>query len=125
MRQYVGFLWFERTDSRYMREPQFDFARPENKDSQSQGMIERLTKVYLERAVREGGSPTVLKAIEDYPLVAIQCMYAMNNPEHINPTTIMSLVMSGLSVIWQFLVRFFLGGGGRAQSEPGVTMGNI
>ena len=66
MRQYVGFLWFERTDSRYMREPQFDFARPENKDSQSQEMIERLTKVYLERAVREGGSPTVLKAIEDY-----------------------------------------------------------
>lgn len=66
MRQYVGFLWFERTDSRYMREPQFDFARPENKDSQSPEMIERLTKVYLERAVREGGSPTVLKAIEDY-----------------------------------------------------------
>ena len=28
MRQYVGFLWFERTDSRYMRGPEFDFARP-------------------------------------------------------------------------------------------------
>ena len=66
-----------------------------------------------------------LKAIEDYPLVVIQCAYAMNNPEHINPTTIMSLVMSGLSVIWQFLVRFFLGGGGRAQSEPGIAMSNI
>jgi hypothetical protein len=28
-RQYVGFLWFERTDSRYMRDPEFDFARAE------------------------------------------------------------------------------------------------
>ena len=48
-----------------------------------------------------------------------------HNPEHINPTTVMSLVMSGLSVIWQFLVRFFLGGGGRAQSEPGIDMNRI
>ena len=66
-----------------------------------------------------------LKAIEDYPLVVIQSLYAIKNPDRINPTTIMSLVMSLLSVIWQALVRFFLGGGGRAQSEPGIDMNRI
>ena len=55
----------------------------------------------------------------------IQSMYAINNPERINPTTIMSLAMSFLSMVWQFLVRFFLGGGGGAQSEPGIAMSNI
>ena len=66
-----------------------------------------------------------LKALEDYPLLVIQSMYAINNPERINPTTIMSLAMSFLSMVWQFLVRFFLGGGGGAQSEPGIAMSNI
>src|SRR5262249_1380342 len=33
LRQYQGFLWFERTDSRFMRDQDFDFARAEDKDA--------------------------------------------------------------------------------------------
>jgi mono/diheme cytochrome c family protein len=66
MRQYSGFLWFERTDSRYMREPQFDFARPENQESLRQPMIRQLSKVYLEKARRIGGTDTQISAMEHY-----------------------------------------------------------
>lgn len=66
MRQYVGFLWFERTDSPYMRDPQFDFARPENKASLSQPMIERLANVYLEKAVDSGAGTLEEEAIQKY-----------------------------------------------------------
>lgn len=65
-RQYVGFLWFERTDSRYMRDPQFDFARPENKASQTADLIRKLSEVYLEKAEANGGGDTELKAIRHY-----------------------------------------------------------
>ncbi|MGZ0165147.1 MAG: DUF1592 domain-containing protein [Planctomycetales bacterium] len=63
-RQYVGFLWFERTDSRYMRDPHFDFARAENKAAASEEMIEKLAHLYLEKARVSGGTETPLQAIE-------------------------------------------------------------
>lgn len=66
MRQYVGFLWFERTDSRYMRDPQFDFARAEDRDAQSEKMIQKLADVYLQKARESGGRDDALGAIEDY-----------------------------------------------------------
>ncbi|MHC4879310.1 MAG: DUF1592 domain-containing protein [Planctomycetota bacterium] len=66
MRQYVGFLWFERTDSRYMRDPQFDFARPEDKQSQTEPMIQKLAEVYLEKAIASGGGDVELGAIRHY-----------------------------------------------------------
>jgi hypothetical protein len=66
MRQYVGFLWFERTDSRYMRDPQFDFARAEDKNAQSAEMINRLSEVYLQKARDNGGQSVELEAVERY-----------------------------------------------------------
>lgn len=66
MRQYVGFLWFERTDSRFMRDPQFDFARPENKSSLSQPMIQKLAQVYLNKAVESGAGSLESAAIQTY-----------------------------------------------------------
>ncbi|WP_166820480.1 DUF1592 domain-containing protein [Thalassoroseus pseudoceratinae] len=65
-RQYLGFLWFERTDSRFMRDPEFDFARAENKNAASTEMIESLSKLYLAKAGKPGGDPVALKAIADY-----------------------------------------------------------
>lgn len=65
-RQYVGFLWFERTDSRYMRDEEFDFARAEDKNAASEGMVKKLAKVYLDKARRNGGSDVAVKAIEDF-----------------------------------------------------------
>ncbi|MDG1895840.1 MAG: DUF1592 domain-containing protein, partial [Fuerstiella sp.] len=66
MRQYVGFLWFERTDSSFMRDPKFDFARAEDKSAQSEGMIDKLANVYLGKARDNGGGDVALQAIEDY-----------------------------------------------------------
>jgi len=66
MRQYTGFLWFERTDSRYLREPQFDFARSEDKDVTSDAKIRALAEVYLEKAKASGGEGVPIQAIEDY-----------------------------------------------------------
>jgi hypothetical protein len=65
-RQYVGFLWFERTDSRYMRDPYFDFARAENKAAASEEMIAKLGRLYLEKARASGGMETSLQAIEHF-----------------------------------------------------------
>ena len=65
-RQYVGFLWFERTDSRYMRDPQFDFARPEDKAAASEKMIAELARLYLEKARASGGTDVPLQAIEHF-----------------------------------------------------------
>ena len=66
IRQYVGFLWFERTDSRYMRDPEFDFARAEDKHANSEEMIQRLAKVYFEKAERIGASKVALQAVAEY-----------------------------------------------------------
>ena len=66
MRQYVGFLWFERTDSRFMRDEEFDFARAEDKNAQSEEMINRLGDVYLAKATKDGGGPVELEAVSHF-----------------------------------------------------------
>jgi hypothetical protein len=63
MRQHTSFIWFERTDSRWMRDPEFDFARAEDKDSTSEAKIKRLSEVYLAKARRYGASDVALEAI--------------------------------------------------------------
>ncbi len=65
-RQYQGFLWFERTDSRTMREAEFDFARPEDKAALTEPLIERLSQVYLAKAERNSANPTAMEAIAEY-----------------------------------------------------------
>ena len=49
-----------------------------------------------------------LKYLEDVPLLIIQSIYAARFPEHINPTTVMSMIASVVSLFWQTLVRCFL-----------------
>jgi hypothetical protein len=65
IRQYTSFVWFERTDSRYMRDPEFDFARAEDKDVTSEAKIAALAEVYLAKARRTGAGAIALGAIED------------------------------------------------------------
>lgn len=65
-RQFIGFLWFERTDSRYMTDPVFDFARAEYNDATEETKIKRLAKVYLEKAENNGAPTVALSAVEDY-----------------------------------------------------------
>jgi mono/diheme cytochrome c family protein len=66
MRQYSGFLWFERTDSRYLRDAEFDFARAEDKDATTADKLDRLAKLYLAKAVNGGAKGVEVEAIEEY-----------------------------------------------------------
>ncbi len=52
LRQYQGFLWFERAESGFLQDAEFDFARPENQESLTQPVIEKLTELYLAKASR-------------------------------------------------------------------------
>lgn len=65
-RQYQGFLWFERTDSGYLRDEQFDFARPENKAALEENQIFKLAELYLEKARENGATEVPLAAIKAY-----------------------------------------------------------
>ncbi|MCU0880731.1 MAG: hypothetical protein MUF06_23420, partial [Pirellulaceae bacterium] len=65
-RQYQGFVWFERTDSRWMRDAEFDFARAEDKDVTSEAKVTRLAQVYRDKAIDAGARGQSLQAIDDF-----------------------------------------------------------
>ncbi len=65
-RTYTSFIWFERTDSSYMRGTEFDKFRAEDKDCTSETKIKQLADVYYAKAKRSGASDTALKAVKDY-----------------------------------------------------------
>ena len=66
VRQYQGFLWFERTDHDFLRNAEFDFARPENKNACSAELISKLMELYLAKAQRMDAKEEHLKAITDF-----------------------------------------------------------
>ncbi len=66
MRQYASFLWFERAESKFVRGPEFDFVRAEDKDAASEEKIKRLATVYLDKAKKNKPSETALQAIKDH-----------------------------------------------------------
>lgn len=66
MRQYQGFLWFERTDSRFMRDPEFDFARPEDLAALREPVIRELASVYRAKAIRNSAEGDAIEAIDQY-----------------------------------------------------------
>jgi hypothetical protein len=63
VRQHTSLLWFERTDSAWLRDPEFDVFRAEDKDSTSEEKIRKLAEVYLAKAKRRGASDVALDAI--------------------------------------------------------------
>ncbi|MEL6104909.1 MAG: DUF1592 domain-containing protein [Planctomycetota bacterium] len=65
-RQHRGYIWYERSESRFMGGLEFDFARGEDDDITSEEKIERLAKVYLAKAERTGASARVLDAIGEH-----------------------------------------------------------
>ncbi|HYV38307.1 MAG TPA: DUF1587 domain-containing protein, partial [Gemmataceae bacterium] len=66
IRQYTSFIWFERTDSSFMRGSEFDFARSEDKEVTSENKIKKLNDVFLAKATKNGANQTVQKAVKDY-----------------------------------------------------------
>jgi hypothetical protein len=66
-RQYKDFIFFERAEPpRFMFEAEFDFARSEDKDAASETKMNRLAKMYLAKASKQGAGGEALDAIETY-----------------------------------------------------------
>ncbi len=65
-RMHKEFFVYERAESGTINDPEFNFVRAEDPDSTSDAKIKRLADLYLAKAVRNGGEPLALKAIEDH-----------------------------------------------------------
>ncbi len=65
IRQYSSYLWYERAESRFLRGPEFDFVRAEDKDASSEAKIARLMEVYLAKASQIGAGEPAIGAIRD------------------------------------------------------------
>lgn len=65
-RQYSSFIWFERAESGFLRDEQFDFARAEDKDCTSPEKVTRLSAVYQAKAKNTGASGEAIRAMNDY-----------------------------------------------------------
>jgi hypothetical protein len=66
MRQYAGFIWFERAEASFINEPQFHFIRAEDREAYSQEMIQRMKDLFIEKIKRGDPSPQLLEAVEQY-----------------------------------------------------------
>ncbi|QEL13669.1 DUF1592 domain-containing protein [Limnoglobus roseus] len=66
VRQYTGFIWFDRTDSTFLRDAVFDSFRSEDKDCTSDVKVRKLADAYLAKAKRAGANETAQTAIRDY-----------------------------------------------------------
>ncbi len=64
-RQYSSYLWFERAESRFLRDPEFDFIRAEDKDAASEAKIRQLADLYLAKARRIDTGGAAIRAIAD------------------------------------------------------------
>ena len=65
-RMHLEFFVYERAEAGTINDPEFNFARPEDKDATSDAKIKRLADLYLAKARKNGGEPLTLQAIEDH-----------------------------------------------------------
>ncbi|MBC8136694.1 MAG: DUF1592 domain-containing protein, partial [Fibrella sp.] len=65
-RMHKEFFVYERAESRTITDPEFNFARPEDKDAVSEDKINRLAGLYLAKAQRNGGEQPALEAITEH-----------------------------------------------------------
>jgi len=66
VRQFTGFLWFERAESRYLWESRFDFARAEDASMVETEPFTRFVTTYLEKLQEGEPSAQVQQAVEEY-----------------------------------------------------------
>ena len=65
-RMHTSFVWFERTDSSFMRDPEFDPFRAEDKSVTDQAKVRRLGEIYFAKAVKNNASETAQRAIQEH-----------------------------------------------------------
>jgi hypothetical protein len=66
MRQHTSFIWFERSDSSFIRDRDFDLVRAEDKDCTSEAKIKQFAELYLAKARKLGASEVAQEAIQDH-----------------------------------------------------------
>lgn len=65
-RMHKEFFVYERAESQTITDPEFNFARPEDKDAVSDEKIKRLADLYLAKAQKNGGEQPALDAITEH-----------------------------------------------------------
>ena len=65
-RMHQSTIYFERTDSRFLSDAEFDFARAEDKDCTSEAKVKKLAELYYAKAVRTGASKLALAAMKEH-----------------------------------------------------------
>ena len=65
-RMHTSFIWFERAESRFLIDAEFDFARSEDKDSTSEAKVRQLAEHYCAKARREGAGEIALAAMSEH-----------------------------------------------------------
>jgi len=65
-RMHQSMVYFERTDSRFLGDAEFDFARAEDKDCTSEPKVKKLAELYIAKATRLGASPQALTAMREH-----------------------------------------------------------
>jgi hypothetical protein len=66
VRMHSGLVWFERSESDFLSDKEFDFARAEDKDLTSETKFKKFAAVYLEKTRRTTKDATTLKAVADH-----------------------------------------------------------
>ncbi|MDX1927952.1 MAG: DUF1587 domain-containing protein, partial [Pirellulaceae bacterium] len=66
IRQYSGFIWYERAESTFINEEKFNFVRAEDRSANSAEMIKRFADVYLEKVRNKNGEAQVIEAVETH-----------------------------------------------------------
>ena len=65
-RMHLEFFVYERAEAGTINDPEFNFARPEDKDATSDAKIKRLADLYLAKARKNGADALTQQAIEDH-----------------------------------------------------------
>lgn len=66
MRQHASLIWFERSESRFLREPAFDFARAEDKDIALPEKFDRFAAAYIGKTQRSTEDPVTRAAVQEH-----------------------------------------------------------
>jgi hypothetical protein len=65
-RTFQGMMWFERSDSRYMRSEEFNFARAEDRGLLEEPNLKKLKELFLAKTTKTTSNEVVLGAMRDY-----------------------------------------------------------
>lgn len=65
-RMHSGLIWFERSESPFLKGTQFDFARAEDKDVISPAKFKRFRDEYVKHTKESTSNPVAIKAVEDH-----------------------------------------------------------